>query len=310
MTDHSHHDHSHGGHGHTHHLPKSFNAAFAISVTLNLLFTIFQAVYAFKANSMSLLADAAHNFGDVFGLTLAWGASWLLTLPARKRYSYGYKRTTILAALANAVILIATAALITYESIYKLLHLSHVDGWIVMIVALVGIAINGGTALLFMKGAEDDLNIKGAFLHLVADALISIGVVVAGGAILLTGWMWLDPVVSLLIVVIILWGTWGLLRDSVRLILDAIPHHIDQHHVEAYLKSIEGVSAVHDLHIWGLSTKEIALTAHLVIPDRVLSDADYEIINAALKEKFRIDHVTIQVETGNKEFPCARSETC
>lgn len=316
-TDHDHdhdmHDHGHvhgHGHAHAHHLPQSFNFAFAISVLLNLTFTGFQVIYAFIANSMSLLADAAHNFGDVFGLVLAWGASWLLTLPARKRYSYGFKRTTILAALSNALILVATSALISFESFYKLLHLSHVNGHIVIVVALIGIFINGGTALLFMKGAHDDLNIKGAFLHLMGDALISIGVVFAGIIILYTNWVWVDPAVGLLIVVIILWGTWGLLRDSVRLILDAIPHYIDKHTVEDYLQKIPGVSAVHDLHIWGLSTKEIALTVHLIMPDTILSDSDYEKINTHLKNKFRINHATIQVEKGSAEFPCSRSEIC
>lgn len=319
---HSHHDHesghrlhdsehpSGGHHGHAHHIPHSFNRAFAISVTLNLAFTIFQIVYAFLANSMSLLADAVHNFGDVFGLVLAWGANLLLTLPARKRYSYGFKRTTILAALTNALILVATSALITFGSIYKLLHLSEVNGHIIIFVALIGIFINGGTALLFMKGAHDDLNIKGAFLHLIGDALISIGVVVAGILILLTGKIWIDPVVGLLIVAIILWGTWGLLRDSVRLILDAIPHHIDHHAIEDYLNKLPGVIAVHDLHIWGLSTKEIALTAHLVMPNGRMSDADFQKINLVLKETFRIDHATLQVETGSMDYPCGRSEVC
>jgi len=305
------HEHSHR-HDHSHHahFPKSFNFAFAVSIILNLAFTIFQVIYAFLANSMSLLADAVHNFGDVFGLALAWGASWLLTLPARKRYSYGFKRTTILAALFNALILVATSALITYESINKLLHLSPVNGHIVIIVALIGIVINGGTAFLFIKGAHEDLNIKGAFLHLLGDALISIGVVIAGILIAFTHLVWIDPVVGLIIVVIILWGTWGLLRDSVRLILDAIPHHIDQQGIENYLKSIPGVSAVHDLHIWGLSTKEIALTAHLVMPTSILTDADYEKINNTLKVSFRVDHATIQVETGSKDYPCRRSEIC
>jgi cobalt-zinc-cadmium efflux system protein len=259
---------------------------------------------------MSLMADAAHNFGDVFGLVLAWGANWLMSRPARRRYSYGYKRTTILAALANALILVATSALITYESIYKLLHLTNVNAHIVMIVALVGIFINGGTALLFMKGAHEDLNIKGAFLHLIGDALISIGVVVAAILILYTGHMWIDPAMGLLIVSIILWTTWGLLRDSIRLILDAIPHHIDLHGIKQFLSEIPGVIAVHDLHIWGLSTKEIALTAHLVIPNTPLTDADYANINATLKNHFRIDHATLQVESGSKEHPCIRSETC
>src|SRR3990167_5343591 len=286
--------HTHHNHSHSHPVPQSFNSAFAIAVTLNLTFTIFQIVFALFANSMSLLADAAHNFGDVLGLMLAWGANWLLTRPARKRYSYGYKRTTILAAITNALILVATSALIAYQSIYKLFHISAINEVIVIFVALIGIFINGGTALLFMKGAHDDLNIKGAFLHLMGDALISIGVVVTAGLIYFTHWMWLDPLVGLMIVAIILWGTWGLLRDSLSLILDAVPHYIDQHSVNDFLKNLPGVTAVHDLHIWGLSTKEIALTAHLVMPTTKLADADHEKINAILKEKFRINHVTIQ----------------
>lgn len=306
---HAHHDHSHGHHDH-HQAPKSFNLAFLIAVVLNLSFTIAQVIFAFMANSMSLLADAAHNFGDVFGLVLAWGANWLLTLPARKRYSYGFKRTTIIAAIMNAFILVATSALISYESIYKLFHLTQVDSHIVAIIAAIGIVINGSTAMLFMRGAHEDLNIKGAFLHLMGDALISIGVVVAAIIILYTGWIWVDPLVGLAIVIIILWGTWGLLRDSVRLILDAVPHHIDQHAIEEFLKQISGVTAVHDLHIWGLSTKEIALTAHLTMPGEKLSDADFEKLNTVLKDKYRIDHATIQVESGNMDYPCKRSEIC
>jgi cobalt-zinc-cadmium efflux system protein len=304
MNEHHHnHDHSHG-HGHHHEPPASFNFSFGIAILLNFAFTLFQATYALVAGSMSLLADAAHNFGDVFGLVLAWGASWLLTLPARKRYSYGFKRTTIIAALTNALILVATSALITYESIYKLLHLTAVNEHIVIVVALIGIVINSGTAMLFIKGAHDDLNIKGAFLHLVGDALISIGVVVAGILVLVTKQQWIDPLVGLLIVLVILLGTWGLLRDSISLILDAIPKHIDLAGVEKYLEKIPGVTMVHDLHIWGLSTKEVALTVHLIMPNNKLSDEDYKRINTDLKEKFRIDHATIQVEAGNLEFPC------
>jgi len=309
-ANHSHH-HSHtSGHSHAHHAPQSFNLAFAIAVTLNLGFTLFEAFYALMANSMGLLADAAHNFGDVFGLALAWGANWLLTLPARKRYSYGFKRTTILAAVANALILFASSALIAYESIQKLLHLSAVNETIVIVVALIGILINGGTALLFMKGAHDDLNIKGAFVHLMSDALIAIGVVVAGIAIYYTGKMWIDPVVGLLIVVTILWGTWGLLRDSTRLILDAIPHYIDHQGVTEYLSHLPDVKTIHDLHIWGLSTKEVALTAHLVISGGHPAQVDYKKINTVLKEKFKINHATIQVEMENSDYLCVRSEIC
>lgn len=238
------------------------------------------------------------------------GANWLLTRPPKKRYSYGYKRTTILAALANAMILFATSALIAYESIYKLLHITAVNEIIVMVVALIGIVINGGTALLFMRGAHDDLNIKGAFLHLLADALLSMGVVISAVMIYFTHWLWLDPLVGLIIVLVIIWGTWGLLRNSVSLILDAVPRYIDQQSVMEFLQHLPGVKAVHDLHIWGLSTKEIALTAHLVMPNTPLTDADYEKINKTLKEKFRINHVTLQVEDGSGDHPCSRSEIC
>lgn len=300
---HSHHHH----HDHAHH---TSNSAFAIAVLLNFCFTVFQAFYALRAGSMSLLADAAHNFGDVFGLTLAWGANWLLTLPPRKRYSYGFKRTTIIAALINALILVSTAAVITFESIYKLLHLTVVNERVIIIVALVGIVINGGTALLFMKHAHEDLNIKGAFLHLLGDALISFGVVFAGILILWTHQQWIDPLAGLFIVAIILWGTWGLLRDSISLILDAIPRHIDHHAIQLFLEQIAGVEAVHDLHIWGLSTKEVALTAHLIMPQTRLSDEDFSKINLTLKEKFRIDHATLQVETGSAEFPCFQMNEC
>lgn len=310
---HHHHSHHHAHDNHTH-APQSFHFAFIIAIICNLSFTILQVVYALSANSMSLLADAAHNFGDVFGLILAWGANWLLRLPARQRYSYGFKRATIISALTNALILVATTALITYESFYKLTHLALMDAVnakIVVIVALIGIVVNGGTALLFMKGSHHDLNIKGAFLHLLGDALISIGVVLAGVLIIFTNYLWIDPLVGLFIVAIILWGTWGLLRDSIRLILDAIPHYIDYKGIQTYLQNLPGVEAVHDLHIWGLSTKEVALTVHLIMPEQPLSDEDYMKINGILKQQFRVDHATIQVEKGNHpEFKCARSETC
>lgn len=310
MGTHSHHhDHSHHGHSHGH-AARSFNSAFAIAVTLTLAYTITEAGYALYANSMSLLADAVHNLGDVLGLVLAWIANWLLTIPARKRYSYGFKRTTIIAALANAFILVSTSAVIAYESIYKLLHLTNVNESIVIVMGIIGVFVNIGASLLFMRGAKDDINIKGAFLHLMADALILVGVVVSAIIIRYTQWDWIDPIVGLIIVCIVLWGTWGLLRDSVILILDAIPHYIDHIGVKAYLNNIPGVKAVHDLHIWGLSTREVALTAHLIMPDKRLSDADYKKINDVLHTQFKISHVTIQVESGSEEDPCIRTETC
>ncbi len=314
MGTHSHshsHKHSHDGHkGHHHPAPTSMNAAFAIAITVTLAYVGAEAAYAFIANSMSLLADAVHNFGDVLGLVLAWLANWLLSFPARKRYSYGFKRTTIIAAFANASILIATSALIAYESIYKLMHLTEVNENVVIILGIIGIAVNGGCSLLFMRGAHDDINIKGAFLHLLADALILAGVVVGAILIKYTGLQWIDPVLGLIIVGIVLWGTWGLFRDSVTLILDAIPHYIDHAGVTKYLSNLKGVTAIHDLHIWGLSTKEVALTAHLVIPEIRLSDADYKEINEHLRDEFRINHVTIQVETGSDDNRCHRIETC
>lgn len=305
---HHHHSHSHND-GH-HHKPPSFNTAFAIAVTLTLGYSLAEAVFGVVANSMSLLADAIHNLGDSLGLILAWLANWLMSLPARKRYSYGFKRTTIIAALINAFILVATSALIAYESIQKLIHLTDVNETIIIYVALVGIAVNGGSSLLFRHGAANDLNIRGAFWHLIADALILIGVVVSAIIISYTNWLWLDPLVGLLIVIIILWGTWGLLRDSLRLILDAIPHYVDHLGVKEYLSSYPGVAAIHDLHIWGLSTREVALTVHLIMPENKLTDTDYKTINTVLHDRFHIEHVTIQVESGSDIDPCRRTQTC
>ena len=307
------HNHAHSHAGHSHHggsAPTSLNTAFAIAVILTLGYTVSETGYALLADSMSLLADAAHNLGDVLGLVLAWIANWLLSFPARKRYSYGFKRTTIIAALANAFILVATSALIAYESIYKLMHLTSVNENTVIIVGLIGIAVNVGSSLLFMRGAHDDINIKGAFLHLLADALILAGVVVGAIVVKYTGLVWIDPALGLIIVGIVLWGAWGLLRDSLSLIMDAVPHHIDHTGVKHYLKHLPGVEAVHDLHIWGLSTREVALTAHLIMPQSPLTDADHKQINFVLHDKFKINHVTIQVESGSIDDPCIRTKTC
>lgn len=308
-TSHDHHDHSHHHHHH-HPIPQSFNTAFGFAISLNLIFAMSQIIFAFLAHSMSLMADAVHNVGDVVGLVFAWGANWLMTLPARKRYSYGFKRITMLASLANALILVGTSSIIIYESIRKLFLPVPVQAHWMLVVALLGIVINGGTALLFMKGSHDDLNIKSAFFHLLADAFLSLGVVIAAILIVYTGRFWIDPVMGLLIVATILYGTWQLLRESISLILDAVPHYINSHEVEAYLGQFPGVTAVHDLHIWGLSTKEIALTAHLIMPDTRLTDADFQKINHDLKMHYRIDHATLQVEEGSREYPCERLESC
>lgn len=302
------HTHSHS-HDHSHE-SADFSKAFVVATLLNLIYTIIQATYAFYTNSMGLLADASHNLGDVIGLLMAWGATFLLKQVATERYSYGYKKTTILSALANALILVFSSGIIIYQSINKLIYPAAINEKIVIVVAAIGVLINSGTALLFMRGQEHDLNIKGAFLHLINDALISLGVVAAAIIIHFTGWMRLDPLVGLLIVVVILWSTWGLLRNSVSLILGAVPHNVDARAVRQYLSEIKGVTAVHDLHIWGLSTRENALTAHLVIPEVVLSDADYTQITHVLKHDFKINHVTLQVEKGDSKNPCTQAMTC
>ncbi|OGT39768.1 MAG: cobalt transporter [Gammaproteobacteria bacterium RIFCSPHIGHO2_12_FULL_38_14] len=304
------HTHSDHHHSHGHHSTSSLNTAFAIAVSITFVYIIFEVIYALTAHSMSLLADAAHNLGDVLGLGLAWFANWLLSFPARRHYSYGFKKTTIIASLANAFILVATSALIAYEAIHKLIYLTTVNENIVIVIGIIGVFVNGGSSLLFMKGAQDDLNIKGAFLHLVADALILVGVVIGAIMIKYTGMIWIDPVLGLIIVGIVLWGTWGLLRDSLHLILDGVPHYIDHAGVKDYLTRFPGVDAVHDLHIWGLSTREVALTAHLIMPTNKLTDADYKKINHDLHEQFKISHITIQVESGSLDDPCVIKEVC
>jgi cobalt-zinc-cadmium efflux system protein len=306
--DHSHHDHSH--HGHSHAAPQKINQAFIWAVALNLGFTLIEAGYAFVANSMSLLADAGHNLGDVFGLLFSWGANWLLTKPANQQYSYGYKKTTILAALSNALLLVLATGVISYESILRLLHPKPITEIIIIAVAAIGIVINGGTALLFIKNSKEDLNIKSAFIHLASDALLSLGVVITGTIVFFTKWLWLDPFVGLCIAVTILIGTWNLMRDSVNLILDAVPRHIKQDKVLQYLKDLPGVVAIHDLHIWGLSTREVALSAHLVMPEHQLTDHDLHKINDHLKSEYKIDHATLQIERGNMEAPCGLAEKC
>lgn len=306
---HSHHHH-HDGHGHHHHASTNNGKAFFIATLLNFLFVIAETTYALLAHSMSLLADAGHNLGDVAGLALAWGASWLLTRPASERYSYGYKKTTILAALANALLLTLATGIIAYESIIRLFHPQAVTEHIIMIVAALGIVINGGTALLFIKNQKDDLNVKSAFIHLAGDAALSLGVVITGAVIYYTKWLWLDPLIGLTLAITILGTSIGLIRDSINLVLDAVPRHINQHKVKSYLTNLKGVTAVHDLHIWGLSTNEVALTAHLIMPEATLSDEDFHHINHELKHHFHIDHATLQVERGTGGEPCAMIESC
>ncbi|MBN9560380.1 MAG: cation transporter [Alphaproteobacteria bacterium] len=288
--------HHHGAGGHVH-APANFGRAFAIGIALNAAYVLAEAFYGVAAHSLALLADAGHNLGDVLGLLAAWGASVLSKRSPSGRYTYGLRRSSILAALSNAVVLLVVTGGIAWEGIRRLIDPEPAAGATIMIVAAVGIAVNGITAYLFMSGRKSDLNIKGAFLHMASDALVALGVVIAGGLILWTGWHWLDPAISLVISVAIVVGTWSLLRDSVNLSLDAIPEGIDPHAVEASLKELPGVTEVHDLHIWGLSTTDTALTAHLVRLDPANDDDLLHLAVETMRDRFEIGHATLQLET-------------
>jgi cobalt-zinc-cadmium efflux system protein len=295
------HDHRHGaGHVHT---PASFGMAFAIGIGLNVTFVAVEFVFGALANSVSLLADAGHNLSDVLGLVIAWIASVLVKRPPSSRYTYGLRSSSILAALFNAVFLLVAVGAIAWEAILRLFHPEPVASGTVMVVAAVGILINGGTAWLFASGRKGDLNIRGAFLHMIADAAVSAGVVVAGLVILYTGWVWLDPLTSLVIVGVIVWGTWGLLRDSLAMSVNAVPSTIDPQAVRRYLETCAGVSAVHDLHIWSMSTTESALTAHLVFPAGHPGDGFLMRAATELRHRFGIGHTTLQIEI-SEESAC------
>lgn len=298
------HSHDHGqGHGHGHsHAPANFDRAFAIGVGLNVTFVAVEVAFGVVAHSLALMADAGHNLSDVAGLLLAWGASWLARRRPSSRRTYGYGRTTILAALGNAVLLLLAIGAIAWEAIHRFQTPEPVKGGVVIGVAAVGIVINLGTALMFMRGSKSDINVHGAFLHMAADAGVSAGVVLAGLAIAYTGWQWLDPAVSLAIVAVIAIGTWSLLKNSVALAIDSVPAGIDRAAVERCLRDLEGVDHVHDLHIWPLSTTTTALTVHLVCDHDRIDDAFTSEITSQLRARFGIDHATIQLETG--EIPC------
>ena len=315
MPDHRHgHGHGHDddhGHGHHHgigghsHAPAKFGRAFAIGIALNLAYVAAEAFYGVAANSLALLADAGHNFGDVLGLAGAWTASILGRRRPSGRYTYGLRRSSVLAALGNAIVLLIVTGGIAWEGVRRLLDPEPVGGAVIIAVAAAGIVVNGITAVLFAAGRKDDLNIRGAFLHMASDALVALGVVIAGVAILWTGWLWLDPAISLLVSGVIVIGTWGLLRDSMNLALDAVPPGVDQTRVAAFLRGLPGVSAVHDLHIWGMSTTETALTAHLVRPGAPIDDDMLHHACEELRARFGIGHTTLQVENGDGQHACA-----
>ena len=303
---HSHsHDHGHGhGHGHGHaHAPADFGNAFLIGIILNTGFVIVEAVYGWISGSMALLADAGHNLSDVLALVLAWTASIAAKRPPSERFTYGFKSSTILAALANAGLLLVAIGAILFETLHRIAEPAPVQGDTMAIVAGIGILINAGTAALFMRG-QHDINIRGAFLHMAADALVSLGVVIAGLAIIWTGERWIDPVVSLVIVLVIAWGTWGLLKDSVAMSLLAVPKGISEAGVRAYLSARPGVEAVHSLHIWPMSTTETALTAHLVMPGGHPGDDVLREIQRDLDHHHRIGHATIQIERSHPDKVC------
>lgn len=291
--------HEDHGHGHSH--SDRFGYAFAIGIGLNIALVALQIIAGFWSNSVALLADAGHNFGDVVGLVLAWMASVASARPPTLRYTYGMRSSSILAALANAIILLISVGAIALEAVRRFGSPEPVAANAVIIVAALGILISGGTALLFVSGRKGDLNIQGAFLHMAADAGLSFGVLLSGFIILRTGWVWLDPLVSLVIASIIVWSTWGVLRDSVRLALDAVPPGVDPIEVRRDLERLPGVEGIHDLHIWALSTTETALTCHLVMPSGHPGDAFIAQVARNLQAKFKIHHSTVQVECGDAE---------
>lgn len=306
------HDHAHGAGDHSHHHAPIADAgrAFLIGIAMNAAFVVVEAIAGVVAGSTALLADAAHNLGDVVGLAMAWGATVLARRKRTPRRTYGLRRTTILAALANAVLILVAVGGVTWEAIRRIGEPHHVDGGLVAIVATAGVLVNCGAALLFARGRERDVNRRGAFLHLIADAAVSAGVVVAGLVVWQTGWNWTDPVTSIAVSLVILVGTLGLLRDALNLLLDAVPAHIDPLAVEAYLVALPGVQHVHDLHIWSMSTTEVALSAHLVVPWAGCEPSFLRDAATGIEQRFGIAHATLQLEPAEADAACAQPGDC
>ncbi len=302
------HSHGHVGHAHAHHghgNHHNHGRAFVIAIILNTVFVVVEFAYGFTANSTALMADAGHNLSDVLGLLLAGGAAILARKAPSERYTYGLRNTSILAALANAMFLLVVCGALAWEAIHRFPQPPAVAGLTVTWVAAVGIAINGLSAWLFMKGSKEDLNIRGAYLHMAADAVVSLGVVVAGVTMIYTGWYWLDPIISLVIVIVILICTWELLRESMQLALTAVPANIEVPAIDAYLRQCDGVTDIHDLHIWGMSTTETALTVHLVMPKGYPGDTFLDEVIQTLETRFLIHHSTLQIEQGTTHHACS-----
>jgi cobalt-zinc-cadmium efflux system protein len=303
------HGHSHGhAHGHAHSPAPDHGRAFAIGTALNLGYVVVEAVFGFLSGSLALLADAGHNLSDVLGLLLAWGAASLTRRAPTPRRSYGWRRGSILAALGNAGLLLVAVGAIGWEALGRLLgEAGPVATATVLWVAAIGVVVNFGTALLFLRGRKQDLNIRGAWLHMLADGLVTVGVILAALLMRATGWLWIDPAVSLAIAAVILWGSWGLLRESLDLALDAVPPGIDPAAVQGWLAARPGVAEVHDLHIWALGTTEIALTAHVIRPGAGADDAFLDAVRHGLAHRFGICHATVQVEAGDAAHPCPQA---
>ena len=287
------------------HAPTDFGTRFAFGIGLNLVFVAIEAFYGWQVHSLALLADAGHNLGDVAGLALAWVGLAAGRLPANDRHSYGWQRASILTSFINAMVLLILMGGLAFEALLRLNSPVSVDEWPVLIVASIGIVINAATAWLFLAGSAHDLNIRGAFLHMAADALVSLGVVISAALMLKTGWMWIDPLASLMIAAVVVWGTWSLFHQSLHLLFDGVPHTIDLSTVRAQLLALQGVVGLHDLHIWALSTSRVSLTAHLVLatnappPDEILTQAEH-----LLHEQFNITHVTLQIESEDYAARC------
>jgi cobalt-zinc-cadmium efflux system protein len=293
-----------------HHATPDYNRAFAVGVALNIAFVIIEVVFGLIADSLALLTDAGHNLSDVLGLLLAWGASALATRRPSPRRTYGYSRATILASLGSGLLLLAAVGAIAWEAVGRFMQPAEPAGETIMIVAGVGVVVNSVTALFFISGKDHDLNIRGAYLHMAADAIVSLGVVVSGALIWRYGLNWIDPLISLLIAGVIFLSTWDLMRDSLNLVVDAVPKKVDPDKVRRFLLDLPGVTGMHDLHIWALSTTNTALTAHLIMPEAPENDEFLINVAARLKEEFKIGHATIQVERGDSHLECHQEGTC
>jgi cobalt-zinc-cadmium efflux system protein len=298
------------GHHHHHHPAPDYSRAFAVGVALNVIFVLIEVAYGLMADSLALLTDAGHNLSDVMGLLLAWGASYLATKAPSLRRTYGYSRATILASMFSGLLLLAAVAVIGWEAVNRFFEPAEPAGKTIMVVAGIGVVINSVTAWFFVSGKDHDLNIRGAYLHMAADALVSLGVVISGFVIWKFGLKWFDPMSSLLIAAVIFWSTWGLLRESLNHAIDAVPRGLDPEKIRAWLLEQPGVEGLHDLHIWPTSTTETALTAHLLMPEPPLDDQFLHQLTQQLFEKFGIPHATFQIERGGEQSVCMQSHHC